>query len=311
MKLLAERPYALPEVMSVRDAVELYMAAKRDGYQKKTVGKEWLYTLGKRTAKFAASFGKESMAAITSPALEEWIGAQGKSTKTFNDYRSLFVEIWELARRHRPSLLNPAVLIQPYRKKGRDYGPAPSVQWIRTALLRAIEAGDWRLLAGMLCGFGLGIRNSEIGGLAWADVQPEWIRLTAEITKSGDQLVIERSVRFVPIFDMLAALKANGLLVDEKWVKRLRPLLRASGFAKTDNVMRHAFVSFYCAVASTVEDVRKVIGHSIASRVLEQNYKSVEVWEDGEVRVLKVADGETHFAMFEDVEKAFRAARSG
>ncbi len=153
-KLLEEKPTLNTTDMRVKDAVEEFMARKRDGQKKDTVGAEWFYTLDKRTAKFAGEFGEKYLSEITKKDIEAWIEKQGKSHKTFNDYRALLMALWECARLQCPALSNPAAMIVPYAKEAPDYGPVPSVDWTRTALLKAIESRAWVLLRAMLSGFG-------------------------------------------------------------------------------------------------------------------------------------------------------------
>ena len=184
----------------------------------------------------------------------------------------------------------------------------PSPVHVKNAFLAAIAEKNWILVGGMTFAGGLGIRSAEIGKLPWEWVQNNLVRLTKAITKNKDARNIERCPEFEPIFEILELVRGKGMVVQPRWNKQRLRVLAKCEVDSTRNILRKSFVSYYVAFTPRVEDVRKVIGHSTSSDVLEKCYRSIDLYDKDGTRALTKADAQEYFAMFREVRDALAAA---
>ena len=153
-------------VPSVAAAIEEFIEWKEKQMQKEKLQKAHFTILKSCLRKISRAFGELSMASITWREIEVWMDDEEWARKTFNDYHGHISQVFERVRIDHPTLSNVMKRIDRYKLK-QDDAPVPAPSIVKKALLAAIAKKEYSLLAGLLCGFGLGIRNAEIGKMLW------------------------------------------------------------------------------------------------------------------------------------------------
>ena len=254
---------------------ELLEAKRRDGRSKIYVA-----DLRSRLNVFARDFGTQSVAAVTSREISEWLRNVNGSPKTRANFRQNISVLFGYAADEGMIDSNPVLRVK--KPKLVDRPPEIfSVDELSTLLNAAAKVAP-DVLPMLAFGAFAGLRESEIKRLNWNEVNLSrgFVEVKAEKAKSAKR----RIVRIQPnLAKWLAPYGSiTGAVVPENSRKKLDAVRKAAELQRwSRNGLRHSFASYRLAATNDAPRVAAELGHT-SPQMLYSTYREVVLPEEAE-----------------------------
>jgi integrase len=259
-----------------RSVAELVDRYKRDVVPKKADGEKQ----GRQLDAWKARLGSLALVDLTPELIaevrDEWAcetlpGGRRRSGATVNRYLAALSHAFTMAAKEWGWITNNPVRLVTRLKESKGV-----VRWLDERelerLLAACAEGPAYLRPVVLLALGTAMRQSEILGLRWRDIDLERRRLVLHTTKNGER----RGVAFpVGVADALRDFGRVRLLEDDQVFPRLtgfrKAWERAIKVAKVDNFrfhdLRHTAASYLAMGGATPSEIAEVTGHKTLQMV--------------------------------------------
>jgi len=216
------------------------------------------------------ALGHLRVSQITAPMIEKWMASRPQWSPSSRrtrlvDIRTLFA----FAIRRGYAAVNPAAMLElPKHTPG-----APCIFTVPDArrLLEAARATDPGLLPMLALGMFAGIRPDEIRRMAWTEIGPDYVEVTARKSKTHRR----RLVTITPALRTWCEAGGHpisGLSLDDDgapkgpWPtnhrKRMAGLLEAAGVKWGQDICRHSFASYHLAAHRNAPATAHELGHA-------------------------------------------------
>jgi len=260
---------------------ELLGAKRKDGRSE-----IYLTDLRNRLGTFCRDFGSQSVAAVSSREISNWLRNLTGSPKTRANFRQNISVLFGYAADEGMIDSNPVLRI----KKPKLVDKAPEIFSVDdvSALLNAASTVAPDVLPILAIGAFAGLRESEIKRLSWQDINLRrgYVEVKAEKAKTAKR----RIVRIQPnLAQWLASYNGfGGAVVPVNARKKLEAVRRASALSRwSKNGLRHSFASYRLAATNDAAAVAAELGHS-TSQMLYSTYRELVLPEEAE-RYWKIA----------------------
>lgn len=248
------------EDVTVAEAVERFLAAcRRRGVNTKA-------GLERSLPSLVGAFGGQSIASVSSKALQKWLEVRYPNPASRNSHRSRFVQLWRWAR-DRGDLLpqtrkTEAERVETAAEPELEIGILTVRDFARVLVLLREKHAAY-LPAAVLAGF-CGLRRSEIHAQAWADLLLDRAVLRVSSAKKNTP-----SKRLVEIPDaartwLLLSGERKGPVAPKWAMDRIRTFCReaAPPIVLPENAFRHSFISARVAATGDVAGTALQAGNS-------------------------------------------------
>jgi integrase len=256
-------------------AAELLDAKHKDGRSE-----IYLNDLRNRLATFCRDFGTQSLAAVSSRELSNWLRNVNGSPTTRANFRANISVLFGYAADEGMIDNNPVLRV----KKPKLVNKAPEIFSVDelAALLNAASREAPEVVPILAIGAFAGLRESEIKRLDWHEVNLRrgYIEVKAEKAKTAKR----RIVRIQPnLAQWLAPYSAlNGAVVPVNPRKKLDRVRKAAHLRRwSKNGLRHSFASYRLAATNDAAAVAAELGHS-TSQMLYSTYRELVLPEEAE-----------------------------
>jgi integrase len=233
--------------------------------------------------RLARAFPHVPPANIATRHLQEWLQSMGGVPQTRDGWRRDLVNFFGWLERGGSVVGNPAKGIS----VGRWDSTGAIVVWNRVqvdAILAAACRKRPDMLAFLAIAFWAGLRTGEIERLEWANIGPDYLRVTAAASK-------RRQHRLVPmqpvLLDILATAKRTSATYVAPAQTRACIIARKTVYAAArkaapelfptpswpDNVARHSYITHRLAIVQSLEQVRLEAGNS--GNIILDHYRAL------------------------------------
>jgi integrase len=256
-------------------AAELLEAKRKDGRSK-----VYLADLRNRLKIFTRDFGTQSVAAVTSRDVSEWLRNVNGSPKTRANFRQNISVLFGYAADEGMIDSNPVLRV----KKPKLVDRPPEIFSVDdlNALLNAAAKVAPDVLPIIAIGAFAGLRESEIKRLHWSEVNlpRSFIEVKAEKAKTAKRRIVRIQPNLTQWLAPYAAI--NGPVVPVNSRKKLDGVRKAAGLEQwSKNGLRHSFASYRLAATNDAATVAAELGHS-TSQVLYATYRELVLPEEAE-----------------------------
>jgi integrase len=253
---------------SVSEVVEELLAIRQKKREQGRASIRDVQTLRSHLRSFAAAFQKP-IQSVQLRDLNEWLRANSKTAKTFNNKRTSLVRLFHFARDqgYLPQSERTAADMAKREKLGETEVATLPPSTLRTLLKDASEeAARWLTLASFT-----GMRTCELLRLHWQHIDFDaWvIRVPRQVAKTGTK-------RQIPILPNLRAWLAPyagrvGLVFASKKASvRTVAYAKAKGIEWPKNWARHSFGTYRATITKKVGQVSLEMGNSEA--IVKRHY---------------------------------------
>lgn len=258
-----------------------------------------------KTRRFSKDFGDRPVATISPDEIAEWLHSLKLKPTSFNSYRRTIGVAFSDAVKRGFLTENPTAKVMQMKEIESRFSALSSEE-----ATRLIQCASIEILPAIALGLFAGVRDSELKGLDWEDIDlsgdeenPEgYVQITAENAKSSRH-------RLIPINKNLGAILASHKKESGKiWPRggrRLHEAARlAAGFGSPkevnedrkevqplklwpDNALRHSYASHHLAHFKNSEALALNMGHTNTQiifkhyRTLVRPHDSAKYWKIG------------------------------
>jgi integrase len=227
------------------------------------MSKRYVQDLRSRLPRFAETFGKQTIAEITTQQIENWLRSLPVGATTRNNFRRILVTFFSDAVALGYAVANPALKAA----KATESDAPPGILTVDQAV-NLLENATPELLPHVAIGLFAGLRRAEIERLDWRDIHfdDQLIEVPAEKSKTARR----RFVKIQPnLREWLAPVrKHSGKITPENFVKQFQALREVAGVTDwPDNALRHSFASYHLAHFKDAAALALEMGHTDADMI--------------------------------------------
>lgn len=257
---------ALNRSCSVQTATGELLAAKRsDGSSARYLG-----DLRARLNRFAASFGEEPMAALTTRTVDDWLRALLVGGVTRNSYRRRLNTLFNFARRRGYVDTNPVGNVE---RANENPGPVGLLTIEETGRLLNCAAED--MVPFWAIGAFAGLRTAEIQRLTWDEVHfdGDFIEIKAAKSKTAARRLVTIQAN-LKIW-LHAHGKSSGSISPSNLHVRMKQDRLRAGMTRAwpNNALRHSYASYHLAAFGDASKLALEMGNS--PRMIFRHYREL------------------------------------
>jgi integrase len=251
---------------SVRAAIDELLASKKvDGASKRYLG-----DLRVRLNAFAADFGSEPIAALTTRRIDDWLRGLTVGGVTRNSYRRRLSTLFSNARRRGYIDVNPVKNVE---RAGENPEPVGILTVEETKDI--LDAASPDMVSFWAIGAFAGLRTAEIQRLTWDEIHLEdaFIEVKAAKSKTASRRLITIQPNLRAWLDTLA--DQSGPVCPVNLYMRARLDRAQAGLDRPwpNNALRHSYASYYLATFGDASKLALEMGNS--PRMIFTHYREL------------------------------------